>query len=71
MSDGNRYCQACLHEHGPLYNCPHYPPEVRAEIAAADARFRANLADPVWVQRQLDNGVPPVAIVFFRALAGL
>ena len=67
------HCRHCaVHGwHGSLYTCLAYPEAVRQEIEAADQRYRANLADPAWQQRQLNNGVPPVVLVVFRALAGV
>lgn len=66
-----RQCEGCGRHHGPLYICPTYPPELQAEIQAASDRYRANLADPEWCKRQIENGLPPEGIVIFRALAGV
>ena len=64
-----RWCTVCDSHHGALYNCRHYPESVRAEIAAQSARYRANLNDPIWIERQVRNGVPPEVIAIFQALA--
>lgn len=67
----NEHCESCGCEHGPLYICPSYSPERKAEIQAKVERYRANLQDPAWIQRQYDNGVTPEAIAVFKALAGV
>jgi hypothetical protein len=64
-----RWCERHGQYHGTLYNCEKYPPAVRAEIAEAAERYRRNLNDPAWQRRQLDNGVPPVVLAIFGAMA--
>ena len=67
----NRYCESCKHDHGPLYVCPSYDADTKAEIAAQSERWIANLQDPAWIKSQLDKGVEPGAIAIFQAMAGL
>ena len=67
--DGGRYCDACGHEHGDLYICDSYAPELKAQISADSDRFIRNLNDPEWIARQIANGVPPEVIAIMQGLA--
>ena len=64
----NRWCETCNHEHAHLYPCEHYPPEVLDEIREEHDQLQTNIRDPVWIQTQIDNGVPPFAMAAFKAL---
>lgn len=66
-----RWCDGCQRHHGWLYTCDSYSAELKAEIAVREEKYLRNLADPVWCQRQVDNGVPPVVISIFRAMNGI
>lgn len=65
-----RWCNTCNHYHGSLYVCEHYPVDVKQMLHENGDQFRKNLRDPGWRQRQIDNGVPPLAIAVFTAFAG-
>lgn len=58
-------------EHGPLYPCPEYDRETLANIAGGTARYMSNLRDPAWRERQIANGMPPVVMAAFMAMAGV
>lgn len=58
-------------EHGTLYPCPMYDQATLDAIAESTAQHIANLRDPAWCQKQVDDGLPPEGIAIFRALAGL
>lgn len=64
------WCEACQKEHGPLFICDSYSEERKAKIRKSDEAYRKCLRDPKWIQKQMDNGVPPEAIEIFKALAG-
>lgn len=68
---GNRWCAGCKQDHGPLYLCPSYPEDVQAEIIEGQRKYRANLTDPAWLKRQMDNGVPGFVLLVFQAMAGI
>lgn len=57
--------------HGSGYACQSYPPDVLAMIQAQNQTFKKNLADPAWLQRQLDNGVPAEVIAIYKTFAGV
>lgn len=61
-----RWCEGCGIDHGPLYPCSKYPPEVLADIKLKSAKVAVNLADPDWVANQIANGVPTEVIEVFR-----
>lgn len=67
----NPYCEACKHEHGPLYICESYSEERKAEIRMAEATFLANLQDPAWIRSEVEKGTPPEVIAILRAMAGI
>lgn len=50
----NPYCAACKHEHGPLYICPSYDDERKAELRLRAARLRwygiQNFYDREWMR---------------------
>ena len=66
----NEYCEACGHDHGPLYVCEHYSEEKKAEKRAASERFQANLRDPRWVREQTKRGVPLMAVQIMGMFVG-
>jgi hypothetical protein len=70
QSENGRWCESCQFEHGPHYECPSYPEEIKAEIRAQSEQFRTNLADPAWIQKELENGTPPEVIAIMRAFGG-
>ena len=67
---GSRWCEECNHWHGPLFLCLHFGDNLTDDIKEQQARFRANLRDPKWIQKQLDNGTPPEVIGIFQVLGG-
>ena len=67
----NPYCEACGHDHGPLYVCPRYSPERKAAIEASAERTREAMCSPGWVEGQLAKGIPWEAIVIMAAFMGL
>ena len=66
-----RWCEVCDTVHGILYNCPNYPPDVRAEIKSQMETWERNLNSEEWVKEQMDNGVPPLVIEMQRFFVGL
>ena len=62
-----RYC-ATHGWHGHLYPCPEYNEETLVEIRIAQEKFKRNVADPDWVQKQLDRGIPPHVISILKIL---
>ena len=66
-----RWCSMCNQYHGILYNCEHYPKEIRAEIERDCNVHVKNIQDPKWIKRQIQNGIPAEAIVFARIFAGI
>jgi hypothetical protein len=67
----NNWCETCGYEHGPLYICQHYSEERKKEIADKADKLRADMMNPEWVRKQLDNGVPLEAIAIMAAFMGL
>lgn len=59
---GGRWCDGCVHSHGPLYVCPKYSAEVRAGIEAAATEQRDRIRDPKWCAEQQRNGMPEMAL---------
>lgn len=68
---GGRWCASCGHSHGPLYVCPNYGPEIRAELEAQGAAHRDRLRDPEWVAEQRRRGVPEYVLHFLGVFAGV
>jgi len=60
-----RWCASCGHDHGILYACPSYPPEVLAEIAEMAEAWRAYIFDDGWCQA---TGAPEVVVAALREL---
>lgn len=69
--DETNYCESCEHGHGPLYICESYPAERKRKLRRDTVEYIRSLNDSGWVQKQIDNGVPPEAIAILRAMAGL
>jgi hypothetical protein len=69
--NGIRACDVHKGGHGALYRCEHYDKETLAEIDMLTDQHVNDLNNPEWVKKQLDNGVPPIGIEIWRALAGL
>lgn len=67
----NPFCGVCSVYHGPLYICPHYEPERKAEIEARTERVRENMCRPEFAQEELAKGVPMEGIVIMAAFMGL
>ena len=67
----SRWCEICNHYHGHLYPCPNYSPELLKEIESDHKTLVANLSDETWIKQQVENGIPPEAIVIMRVFAGL
>ena len=63
-----RWCDTCRIEHGPLYECEHYSPELLKELATQNEQYKRNLDDPVWCMSQ---GYDKEAVTIFRWLAGV
>ena len=68
---GNRFCEGCGYEHGPLYICEHYDVATKERILEMQKRHIANLQDREWIAKQMKNGVSLEGINIFRAFAGL
>lgn len=71
MTEYGRYCESCGRDHGPLYICDSYSPELKAEIQKESDQFVKNHCDPEWCRKQIESGVDPLAIAFGRFFAGL
>lgn len=69
--ENSRWCEACNHYHGILYNCEHYPSHIRKEIKLQSDTFKANLQNPEWIKKQIKNGIPYEAILIFKAFADI
>lgn len=69
--NGGRWCAGCGHSHGPLYVCPTYSPEIRAEIEGRDAVYRNQLRDPEWVAEQRRRGTPQYVLEIMGMFAGV
>ena len=67
----NRFCSSCNQNHGPLYICPEYSPELQEKIRKDQDQYIANLRSPVWCRAQIAKGLPIEVLMTFRALAGL
>ncbi len=62
-SGHTRWCDGCGHEHGNLYPCPHYPPELLVQLAEeADAWYR-QMHDAAYLRTQLDAGADPLGLL--------
>ena len=68
--DGFRFCKYHK-QHGPLYPCPKYSKKVLKKITLQSEAYVNNLQDPIWCNKQIENGLPPEGIMIFRILAGL
>jgi hypothetical protein len=66
-----RWCDVCDCDHGPLYPCINYPPELLKSIENQTLQYQSNLMNPVWLQRQLDNEAPPEALKILGAMFGV
>ena len=70
LVDGHlRWCEACGYNHGLLYPCENYPPEILLEIQSDSDKFKINLNDGAWIKDQVDNGIPVIAISIMRTFA--
>ena len=54
-ADHGRYCDSCKRDHGPLYVCESYSPELKAELATRTERLRANFRDQAWRAEQVQR----------------
>lgn len=64
-------CEPCGQSHGPLYVCPNYSPEKRAEIQKKSDEHVRNLRDPGWVRAQLDRGATMLELKIFGWFSGV
>ena len=52
-----RHCVSCGHDHGPLYICESYSPELKAELRRKGEEWDAKIVDPEWLEAQRENSV--------------
>ena len=61
-----RWCETHKQYHGLLYECAEYPQDIRLKIRQDTIKWVNQLKDPIWVQEQIDKGIPPY--VYFVGL---
>ncbi len=66
-----RWCDEHKQYHGIAYVCATYSDELKAEIITKTEKFLANLRDPEWCRKQIEDGVPGEAITAFKIFAGV
>lgn len=66
-----KWCEFHGQEHGPLYLCDSYGPELRAEIEAESSKWEVRLRDTSWCRQQVEAGLSPHAITIYRIFAGI
>jgi hypothetical protein len=55
--DHGRWCEECQVQHGVLYNCEHYPKELRAKLAEDTQKLMKNVRSRAWWKQQAEaNG---------------
>ena len=66
-----RWCSVCNQYHGVLYNCKHYPKDIKIKIKQENNAFINNLQDPKWIEEQLQNNIPMEVILLNKIFAGI
>jgi len=65
-----RWCAVHNQYHGSLYKCPFYSKETLDEIARETSIWGRNLKDPDYIQKLIQQGVPPEGIAILKFFAG-
>lgn len=69
--EGGRWCTKHGYYHGILYPCEHFSQEMLDKINIEDTKNRENWNNSEYIQKKLDDGMPPEGVVIMQMFAGL